>query len=357
MENTQSSSKISTYKYNYLTDYDKRTVNYPPIEDDYGDKNLLIRTLSVQTSTYYEDDMRAFVKQELEKMKIPYNEDKHGNIYATKGDAETKPCIVSHMDTVHDLVDDFALYLSGDYLFAFNQKEMVQTGIGGDDKVGIYICLACASILKDVKLAFFVEEEIGCVGSSHAIKSFFNDVSFMVQCDRKGNNDFVTSIYGTTISSDEFQVGALSIAEKYGYKEASGGLTDVYQLKEDGVNVSAINLSCGYYAPHTSEETVNIPDVMNTQKLVLDLCTSMGDTEWPYEFMGYYNKWGQYPIAKVEDTTHNVQNDMEEVEIVKDAYGAVKCPNCKEYEAYQDTAALIAGTYYCFNCHDEFRSK
>ena len=42
--------------------------------------------------------------------------------------------------------------------------------------------------------------------------------------------------------------------KEYGYTPTEGMMTDVEQLKENGLNISCINLSCGYYEPHTDND-------------------------------------------------------------------------------------------------------
>lgn len=79
-----------------------------------------------------------------------------------------------------------------------------------------------------VKCAFFVQEEVGCIGSSHADMSFFSDCRFVIQCDRKGNGDMVTQINGMKLCSNEF-ISAIDF-RKYGYKPAQGLNTDVADI-------------------------------------------------------------------------------------------------------------------------------
>ena len=45
-------------------------------------------------------------------------------------------------------------------------------------------------------------------------------------------------------------------------------LTDVLELKEKGLAVSCINLSCGYYEPHTPHEFTVKKDLLNCLDLV-----------------------------------------------------------------------------------------
>ena len=117
-----------------------------------------------------------------------------------------------------------------------------------------------------MKAAFFVEEEIGCRGSAQADLEFFTNCRYVVQCDRRGNNDLITSISFTELCSKEF-IEAIGY-ENFGYKPEDGMMTDVLELKERGIEVSCINMSCGYYKPHTDQEFTDKNDLLNCQKFV-----------------------------------------------------------------------------------------
>ena len=54
----------------------------------------------------------------------------------------------------------------------------------------------------------------------------------------------------------------------FGYKETDGLMTDIEQLKEQGLNVSCVNLSCGYYEPHTDNEYTDKKDLLNCLRFI-----------------------------------------------------------------------------------------
>ena len=66
--------------------------------------------------------------------------------------------------------------------------------------------------------------------------------------------------------------------KKFGYKETHGMMTDVQELKERGLQVSCINLSCGYYEPHTDHEFTIKKDLMNCLSLVEHIIENCTDT-------------------------------------------------------------------------------
>ena len=214
------------------------------------DKNLLFLTLSVQSESRRTHWMEKFIFRFVQKLQIDGQvitcaADKAGNIYITKGVADLYPTMVSHMDTVHDIVpgSEYQVRSDGTKMWAVNPKDGKDTGIGGDDKVGVFVTLSLLRALPVFKAAFFVDEEIGCVGSNMADMTFFDDSSLVLQCDRKGANDFVDNIMGTDLYGEGFSQEVEPILDAYGYDAGSGGMTDVWQLKENGLTVACANMS------------------------------------------------------------------------------------------------------------------
>tara|TARA_R100000808_G_C2150165_1_gene158801 strand:+ start:257 stop:1492 length:1236 start_codon:yes stop_codon:yes gene_type:complete len=254
----------------------------------------LISTLSVQTSSREEDLMIKYIENFLSSIPNTSVVVSNNNIYVCKGDlkqGESYPCVVAHTDTVHDIHKDFSVFQAGDCLFAFSQDDREQVGVGGDDKSGIWIALEMILKKDNIKGVFFWGEEIGCLGSSEADESFFIDVGYCIQCDRRGNKDFVTSIYSDVLVSQEFKDVVLPIMTKHGYEEADGATTDVYKLKES-INVSMVNMSCGYYQPHTDQETVSIVDSIDCLSFVDDLIKSLGMNKYEHKMEKSYNIYG-----------------------------------------------------------------
>lgn len=240
-------------------------------------KQLLIDTLSVQSYSGQEDLMIAYIQQFV-KDNVPQAtiEVKDNNIYVTKGTADYYPCIVSHTDTVHNIHQDFGVYERDGVLFAFSNDTETQVGIGGDDKVGVWIGLQMLLDKDAVKCAFFHSEEIGCVGSSAADMEFFKDVGYCFQSDRRGNRDFVNNIYNVSLFGDDFSKKISPVLHNHGYQETSGALTDVYQLRLNGLEVCVANMSSGYYAPHTDKEVVDVVDAINCCDMISNLIDTLG---------------------------------------------------------------------------------
>lgn len=238
---------------------------------------LLKKLYEISSPSKNEQFMCKFIKSLLLGMKVDFSEDKFGNIYATKGESDTYPCVICHTDEVHDIREKgYKVVRYNDLMFAINEETMQLNGIGADDKNGIWVCLKALNDFDVIKCAFFVGEEIGCIGSSHADMKFFDDCRFVLQCDRKGNKDFIINASGTELCSAKF-IEACHINE-FGYEVCHGLMTDVMTLKDMGLSVSACNISCGYYNPHTDNEMTRVSDLLHCYefvKSIIERCTDV----------------------------------------------------------------------------------
>ena len=238
--------------------------------------------------------MRKFLKDWIRK-NVPeatYTVDDIGNLYVRKGESETYPTVVSHIDQVQKTHSrDFQAVETKEIIFGFSLSNVQMEGPGCDDKNGIWICLKCLQKYPVIKCAFFVGEEIGCVGSERADMSFFDDSRFVLQCDRRGGHDLIWNIGGwTQLCSPEF-LEAIGYQD-FGYKKEIGMMTDVESLKNRGLAVSCLNLSVGYYRPHTDSEYTKKSELLNTLSFVQHIIETCQDTYPHKEEFGYYGKTG-----------------------------------------------------------------
>ena len=315
----------------------------------------LINVLSVQSESYNSTMMEAYITHQIESMGLIAIHDK-GNIYCVKGISKTYPCIVSHMDSVHKIIpdDDYHIMFDNRMAMGVNLSTMKPTGCGGDDKVGIYACLRLLQEYECIKVAFFKDEEVGCDGSYDADVEFFKDVRFILQCDRRGNTDFVNEIYGTQLQNKKFKKQVAPLLRNHGYNFSSGMLTDVYALTQIGVSVSVANISCGYYNPHCNDEIVMFEDVDNC----LDLCRAIFDNlediypvqrqkaykslskynynRYSYDYDDFETGWGASVTSK-EVTSSQVEicegcSEWKHLTDIKyvDKYSSYMCKDCVE---------------------------
>lgn len=161
--------------------------------------------------------------------------------------------LMAHLDTVHEklpdpvLIDEELKILTAD------------NGIGGDDRCGIYII---RELVKELKCSVLIceQEEIGGVGASKFVKDYeskllpdLSSLSYIIEFDRKGDKDAVF------YDCDNPAFTQFIESTKY-FKTAYGSFSDISTVAPE-LGVAAVNLSSGYYCPHTKQEYVDITDV------------------------------------------------------------------------------------------------
>jgi di/tripeptidase len=242
---------------------------------------LLKDVLKVPTKTYREEKMVEFLVNWLTENNIDFSVDEHNNVYATKQTTNELPedfyfpCVVSHTDTVHNLdtinIREENLYnAQGELKLSYKayNNEGKPTGIGGDDKCGVFACLTLLHELPNVKAAFFVSEETGCHGSLKASEEFFSNVGYGIQFDAPENWMITEKCFGQVLfdrGSEFFETCDKVLTEnmdKNSMKYMVHPYTDVYALRGK-FDFSCINISIGYYDYHTKDEYVVVEDVFN----------------------------------------------------------------------------------------------
>jgi di/tripeptidase len=254
------------------------------------DYTLLKTVLSVPTKTYKEDLMVEFLTEWLKENNFSFFLDEMKNIYVTKQtdkDIDFFPCVVSHIDTVHNID---SINIREETLL--NEQRQLKpslkayndlgnpTGIGGDDKCGVYACLELLKELPNIKVAFFVSEETGCYGSRKADKNFFDNVGYAIQFDAPGNTMVSEYCMGVQLfdrNSEFFKSCDVVLNENFKSKPRyqSHPYTDVYALKSL-FDFSCINFAIGYYDYHTRDEYVVVEDVYNGIESGKKLIESLG---------------------------------------------------------------------------------
>ena len=183
---------------------------------------------------------------------------------------------------------------------------MCQSGIGGDDKCGIYAALTLC-LEGRANAAFFRDEEIGCLGSSQVDISYIENALYVLQADRQGNSDFVKYI-GTSIASQAFTNDLTDILSHYGYALSTGMMTDVMELSRNGIGVSCANISAGYYNPHTDQEFICLHSLENCVNMMRDITISLTDR------YAHVNTWKPYvyePTANGKPLQRDFDDSLE----------------------------------------------
>lgn len=232
--------------------------------------------------TYYDQEglMVDYLKNHLSSGNYNYRLDELNNIYVTKGDGDSYPCFVSHIDTVHQVDENLKVIQAGDRLFGMSG--MRYSGIGGDDKCGVFLCLEMLEQLDNVKVAFFVGEEYGMKGSKQACKEFFKDVRYSIQFDSPEHDTMSMTLMDKPLFDKESQFGNIvsPILKQRGVtKWQDHPYTDTYQLMIK-FDFPCLNIAAGYFRYHTVNEYVSIKSVENSRQLALELADELGELEF-----------------------------------------------------------------------------
>lgn len=256
---------------------------------------LLKNTLAVSTVYSHEDNMVDYIINFGIKHGIPVIKDVYGNVYLKKGileEGESYPCVVAHMDTVHtsqlDLVKsntNIEIVELNNILYGVHPINETQTGIGGDDKAGVAICLDL--ILKTDKIigAFFKEEEIGCLGSKKLDFNVLENIGYAIQFDAPTDNWVSYVSNRTQLFNKEFFDEIKPILKEYDIDRihSNDPFTDIHIIKQL-VPVNCINLYAGYYYQHSSDEFVKIDDVNKAVSMGNEMINKLGCKRYEMEW-------------------------------------------------------------------------
>ena len=252
----------------------------------------LKETLSIPTKTWEEDRLIAHILDTTKGLYDTIDLDDIGNIYITKGKSDNYPCFVAHTDSVHDIVEmevvtEMLPNTNGELkesFKAYRADNGQPTGIGGDDKAGVFICLELLREIDVCKIFLPVAEEIGCKGSSQADPEFFEDVAYAIQFDSTENNTMSKTLMGVPLFEEDgkFINKVSHLINEYGLTNwCSHPYTDTMVLKQY-FDFSCLNFAAGYYNYHTVNEYVIIEDVHNTLELTKKIVGTLGNEKYTF---------------------------------------------------------------------------
>lgn len=221
--------------------------------------------------------IEKLIKKRLRELKISFMTDKEGNIYSLKN--KNKPLLSAHMDTVQstkDVVQEFSISYSTVDGFKFHGESC----IGADDKVGCYILLEQLEKTPDINFIFSVAEESGCIGIKYLCAQEENQkrlkkIPYGLVLDRKNGKDIIGS--DNYYCTKEFENKLVSL--EHGFKPCRGSISDANELKK---YFSCVNLSVGYYKPHSDDEYVILSEMEDTQDFVADIIENVTERFDPY---------------------------------------------------------------------------
>lgn len=238
---------------------------------------ILKQLYKISSKSGMEDRIKSFVLGSVNDVDLKVDTDDIGNLFITKGIADTYPCVAAHLDEIHDPCER-EIVIEGDKIFTVNRL-WNRVGCGADDKNGLWVIINLLHSEPILKVALFVQEERtgdipGCRGARACDLSFFSDVKFVLECDRKGCSDVVYIGKGETLLCERDFIPQ-NLLDYYGYEMVRGGKTDVVELKMRGLEIPMCNIGCGYYDAHKNSEYIMFSELQNCLSFVRDIIQSI----------------------------------------------------------------------------------
>ena len=185
--------------------------------------------------------------------------------------------LTAHMDTVHK-----KQVRKVEYSTDKNGNTIATSvyGIGGDDRCGIYMAI---KILEKVgcSVLFCEDEEIGSVGAKKFIKtdlckSLKGKFKYIIELDR-------ANAYDAVFYEDDNKEFHDFVTKEF-FKEAYGTWSDICTLSP-ALEISSVNVSCGYYNQHTTKEYVVMQEMYRSIQEVIKLLQRTDVTKEAFEFI------------------------------------------------------------------------
>lgn len=301
------------------------------------DLELFKRLLVIDHPSGSEWPMLSAIINECYKIGgLTFELDNYANILITKNTTNPVyyPMVIAHTDCVLSNSNK-QVVINGDIISGRDAKTGKQIGLGSDDTAGVVCAIQLLKVCPNLKVLFTTEEEIGFVGAGVAAENieFFLDVSYMIQADRHGKHDLITYTNGIYSASKEWLDCITPIMAKFGYSEEYGLGTDVGRIART-VEISGVNISCGYSKEHSNQETTSISALTNClnfmYKILLTVPLNKQYTTDSFNNYGYY---GSYGLDKARGNTYyDDEYDFAHYPSLQDdspGWDDIPCNNCK----------------------------
>jgi len=290
------------------------------------DVNLLKRLYAINHPSKHEWPMLSFIINECYKIgDLHFEQDGYCNIFITKNTSNPDfyPCVICHTDQVTSC-DHKEVRIKDGRVYGKDKFTGKQVALGADDANGICCALQLLKVVPDLKVVFTTEEEVGFLGADYATSNidFFYNVSYMIQADRRGNSDLITFTNGIYSASQAWLQEITGIMAEYGYKEEYGIGTDVGVLSEK-LQLSGVNISCGYYKEHTNSESTVLTELEKCLNFMLAIITNV-PLDKQYEIKVDYKAYNSY----YDSYTFN---DYPSDDLACEHCKTYDCMNCKIY--------------------------
>lgn len=246
------------------------------------DKNLLKDLYLLRSYSGFEDPIRLYIARFLTELGIPFI-NYNGNILGFNYPGA--PLFSAHLDMVNTegyklTGNEYAL--DKEHVFTLDSKACIrlyrdkekkhQTSLGADDKNGIWAILTMLKNGKEINFAFCHSEEIGGTGSEQVVSDkelaeFIEGCKFCIVIDRRNSSDIIGYSNKYCLVLDD-KLEKFAKENGYAFTCTTGSVSDADRFSK---HIECVNLSCGYYNPHSSTEYTNLNELYKTYLFCLDI--------------------------------------------------------------------------------------
>lgn len=231
----------------------------------------------------YIEAERIFINKNLLKCES-FSYDEYANIYNDLKYYDNSKSLIKYTIKNYDYKKNDEI-LKKEFQITFDEKTWrIESNkkriLGGDDKCGISIALQVAKENPEMplKILFTVGEESGCVGIQHFCKTrkdWFNNVKYSLTIDRRYGDNLITYACGDWNCSFEFasQITSIGILSGIMVKNEIGATADTVHIRKHVKE--CVNMSAGYYNPHTLSEYVSFSDMISIKNWVTNILTDI----------------------------------------------------------------------------------
>lgn len=278
-------------------------------------RTVLKEMYLIRSYSGFEEPLRRYIMAFLDKLHIPYV-NFNGNILGFNHPG--MPLFGAHMDMVNTegyKLKGTEIALDENHVFTVDKDTNIrlyrdkdkkhQTSLGADDKNGVWIILMLLSEGYAINFAFFHSEEVGHVGSSQVASDeecgkFIESCQYGIVIDRRNHWDIIGYDNKYCMGLDD-RLSSFAKDFDLKFSPAKGSISDADSLSP---LLECVNLSCGYYEPHSSREYTNLNELWDTYLL----CEQMLET-FDYKSVSAKRmqefKNTRCPYGKVIETTYS----------------------------------------------------
>lgn len=252
------------------------TIKYEPIKSSnnmFFGVDVLKKMYTIHAPSSKEGKLGRYIIALLRGMGIQYTVGRKGEIYNIKAGL---PLLCAHTDQVQRIPCTHTIQ-NNNYIYGMGGHK--QSGLGADDKNGVWILLNLIKKYSDkVSFLFSTMEEVGGMTDGFMLnlgREITDTIPYALIFDRKGGSDIIgfdNEYCMKDLNNDVAKYGCL-----FDYTSAIGIWSDCDHISK---YVPCVNLSCGYYAPHSDQEYTNINELINALDFGACLLDNLNST--PY---------------------------------------------------------------------------